>query len=312
MSRVKINNKVIVIVGPTASGKTGLAVRLARKFKGEIISADSRQVYQGMDIGTGKDLAIYGQGKNKIKYHLIDVASPQEIFDLAQWLTAAKKALADIVSQGKLPIIVGGTGLYVQALVDGYQLSSARPNFSLRQELGKLNLRQLQERIKKANLVFFNRLNNSEKNNKRRLERYLEILNQGEKNNFKKVKSDYDFLILGITWPKAELKKRIHQRLLTRLEKEGMVEEVKKLHNQGVSWQRLESSGLEYKFIAQYLQEKLNYEEMVKKIEIASRQYAKRQMTWLRRWEKQGATIKWINDFSSLVATTNKFLIEKN
>ncbi|HOZ55909.1 MAG TPA: tRNA (adenosine(37)-N6)-dimethylallyltransferase MiaA, partial [bacterium] len=297
--------KVIVIVGTTSSGKTKLGVKMARKYNGEIISADSRQVYKGMDVGTGKDLKEY-KIKSKIKnqkskitnipYHLIDVADPKETFDLAQWYKMAQAALSDIIDRGKMPIVVGGAGLYAQALVDGYSLSDVKPDDVLRKKLEKKNKEELFEMLKKINSVFVCKLNNSEKNNKRRLIRYIEILNQ-ERSRYaaKKKNNKYDFEIFGLTYPREELKQRIYKRLMDRLEKEDMVGEVRGLHKRGLSWEKMESFGLEYKFVSQYLQKKLSYDEMVKKLYIATCQYAKRQMTWLKRWEKQGAKINWIS-----------------
>lgn len=289
--------KVVAIVGTTASGKTKLGVAMARKFNGEIISADSRQVYKGMDVGTGKDLVEYKKKEKnkivKIPYHLIDIAEPKDKFDLAQWYKMAQAALEDITARGKLPIVVGGTGLYVQALVDGYNLSEIKPDEELRKKLEKRSKEELLKKLEKINLSFVKKLNNSEKNNKRRLIRYIEIFTQG--GNSTKVKNDkYEFEIIGVTFSKEELKKRIYKRLVDRLEREGMIEEIKFLHKQGLSWERLESFGLEYRFISQYLQKKLDYEEMVNKLFVATCQYAKRQMTWLKRWEKQGAKIDWL------------------
>ena len=299
--------KAIVIVGTTASGKTALAVDLACKFNGEVVSADSRQVYKHMDIGTGKDLAEYtikseiGNRKSEITipYHLIDVVHPNVPFDLAKWLDGAKLALKDICAREKLPVIAGGTGLYVQALVDGFNLSSQGEDKELRLELEKKNKEELFNMLLDLDEKFANKLNNSERNNKRRLIRYIEINKQGEmiKDNGVKKNNEYEYLIIGIEWPREIIKERIHKRLIDRLEKEDMVGEVVRLHDEEkVSWKRLESFGLEYKFIAQYLQKKFTYDEMVEKLDIASGQYAKRQMTWLRRWEKQGTKIFWINN----------------
>ncbi len=308
--------KVIVIVGTTASGKTKLGVELARKYNGEIVSADSRQVYRGMDVGTGKDLKEYATKlkveSEKLKevvipYHLIDVADPKDKFDLAQWYKMAKSAIDDIISRGKLPIVVGGTGLYAQALVDGYNLNDVKPDGKLRNQLERRNIDELFRMLSGLNFAFANKLNNSEKNNKRRLIRYIEILSKGRKQEMsRKGNDEYDFEIIGVTYPKEELKKRIYQRLIDRLEKEDMIGEVKRLHKQGLSWERLESFGLEYKFIAQYLQDKLDYDETVNKIYIASCQYAKRQMTWLKRWEGQGRGISWYDNIKDLDSFVKK------
>lgn len=314
-------NKIIVVLGPTSSGKTKLGVCLARKFNGEIVSADSRQVYQGMDIGTGKDLCEYkikkSAGKSKagekmkiIPYHLIDVVRPEVKFSLAQYQKLAFRAIEDILRRGKMPIIVGGTGLYLQALVDNYVLSAARPDRKLRTELEKKSAAEVYQILKGINSKFSERLNVSEKKNKRRLIRYLEVC---QTKNVKPssgnlASKNYSFLLIGLNWKRKILNKRIYERLIKRLEKEDMTGEVKKLRKAGVSWKRLESFGLEYKFISLYLQEKLNYEAMVEKLFIASRQFAKRQMTWFKRWERQGRKIHWIKDQKEAEKLAEKFL----
>ena len=309
---LKNNNKIIVVLGTTASGKTKLGVDLARKFNGEIISADSRQVYRGMDVGTGKDLDEY---KN-IPYHLIDVVNPNTKFSLAKYQKLAFGAIDDILKRGKTPIIVGGTGLYLQAVVDNYNLSGARPDKELREKLERKSAGELFLELKKINSKFAERLNESERKNRRRLIRYIEIMQDkgAEKKGVshpigcETPKAKYDFLLLGLTWPRETLKERIYKRLMERLEKENMVGEVKELHKDGVSWKRLESFGLEYKYISLYLQGKLDYEEMVEKLNIAIRQFAKKQMTWFRRWEKQGRKINWVKDGEEAEKLVREFL----
>lgn len=330
--------KIIVIIGPTSSGKTALAVALACKLNGEIISADSRQVYKYMDVGTGKDLGEYRVSSDEcrmsndefrmtndecrvlnneddkfkkniltldtqhstfvnIPYHLIDVVHPNEKYDLAKWLTAAQTAIIDISKRGRLPIVAGGSGLYAQALVDGFALSTQGQDSELRASMEKKNADELFAVLSGIDKKFAERLNNSERNNARRLIRYIEICGQGEniKKSGKKQDNPYDCLLLGISRPLDVLRERIHKRLIERLEKEDMIGEVRGLHyKQGVSWVRLESFGLEYKFIARYLQGKMDYDDMTEKLNIAIRQYAKRQLTWLKRWEKQGARINWL------------------
>lgn len=288
--------KVLVLLGPTASGKTVLGVRLALRYKGEIVSADSRQVYKGMDIGSGKDLGEYKVGKKVVPYHLIDVVSPNTEFNLAKYQKLALKAMADIIKRGKLPIIVGGTGLYLQALVDNYRLSSVKPDLGKRRELEALSREELFQRLEKLKPDFAHKLNNSDKNNPRRLVRYLEILEQGSSLEMKK-ESPYDFLILGLTYPDEVLRERIIKRINNRLEQEDMLGEVKRLHAEGVSWRRLLSFGLEYKFLSQYLLGKLDYENMVRKLSDASYRFAKRQKTWFKRWEKQGRVIESVSSF---------------
>jgi len=303
-------SKVLVILGTTASGKTKLGVSLALEFKGEIISADSRQVYKGLDVGTGKDLAEYKvKGKNT-PYHLIDVASPKTKFDLAKYQKAAFAAIEKILCKGKLPIIVGGSGLYLQALVDNYQLSAIRPDVQKRKEREKKFAAELFEELSKLKPDFAARLNNSDKNNPRRLVRYLEIAEAGGSRD-KKREPLYDFLLLGLTWPDQALRERIEFRILERLEKEGMVAEVQRLHEAGLSWQRLKSFGLEYKFISQHLLGELSYQEMIAKLSFASYRFAKRQKTWFKRWQSQGARIEWIKDRPGATEKIKRWLARK-
>lgn len=325
MAKQDIKPKLLVILGPTSSGKTSLAVKLAMKFNGEIVSADSRQVYRGMDIGTGKDLeefTVIPEGARnerliesrykcisremlslrsaplqhdiiKIPHHLIDVVSPKKRFNLADYQRLAFKAIDDILARGKLPILVGGSGLYLQAVVDNYLLSGAKPNSGLRKESEKMTSERLFSMLKRQAPNFAKRLNQSDKNNKRRLIRYLEIVRQGSM----EIKTDnkkYQALIIGINLPPKELKERIKNRLIDRLENQDLIGEVRRLHQQGLSWKKLESFGLEYKFVSLYLQKKLDYEEMVEKLNRAINQFARRQKSWFRRWEKQGTKINWV------------------
>jgi tRNA dimethylallyltransferase len=298
-------SKILVIVGPTASGKTSLAVDLARKFNGEIISADSRQVYRGMDIGTGKDLEAYGE----VPYHLIDIVEPNETFDLAQFKKLAEAAISEVLSRDKLPIVVGGTGLYVEALIDNFQLAEVKANSKLRDELEAKATDEIFEIIQANNPSFAAKINHSDVNNKRRLIRYAEVL-LGSGQMSQKGESGYEPLIIGLNWPKEELRERIEARLMDRLDNQEMVEEVNDLNRQGVSWERLESFGLEYKFIAWYLQEKVDEEQMIDRLKKASWQFAKRQLTWLRRWQRSGAKITWCEsgDFTDLDRQVTKFL----
>jgi len=309
-----MKNKVIVILGPTASGKTKLGVELAAKYDGEIISADSRQVYLGMDIGTGKDLGDFRFKIDDLKfidipYHLIDVVEPSEKFDVMKFVKLANEAIADILKRGKLPIVVGGTGFYLQSLVDGVDFSHSGGDEKLRKELEGLSKEELLEKLFKLKKNFAEKLNQSERSNKRRLIRYMEIaITEPEALDKKegKRRSKYDFAIFGVKRPKEVLLERIKKRLKDRLENEGMIEEVSRLNNEGVSWRVLESFGLEYKYIALYLQEKISYEEMVERLNIAIRQYSKRQMTWFRRWEKMGAEIKWVESINEIYPSSSR------
>ncbi len=306
MSRVVIHKpKVLVILGPTASGKTSLGVKLASKLKGEIISADSRQVFRGMDIGTGKDLGEYG----KIPYHLIDVANPEEEFNLAKYQKLAGKAIKDILSRGKLPIIVGGTGLYLQAIVDGYDLDKNVPDPKRRAELTAMSVSELYKILEKEKPEFANSINNSDKNNPRRLIRYIEIMESGvTPKKISKKTTPYDFLLLGLQQDDEVMRARIIKRLKDRLDNENMIGEIESLIDNGVSLSRLNDFGLEYRHIAWYLQDKLTYDEMVERLGIAIYRFAKRQKTWFKRWQKQGRVINWVNNLEEAVKIVKKWL----
>jgi tRNA dimethylallyltransferase len=291
----KANNLVLVILGPTSSGKTKLAVSLAFKHKGEIVSADSRQVYKGMDIGTGKDLKDYKIRGEKIPYHLIDIVSPKTSFNLVKYQKKAINTISDILKRKKLPILVGGSGLYLQAVVDNYSLSETKIDKERRNYLESLRVNDLYLKLKKLNPSFAKHLNNSDRNNKRRLIRYFEIIEDGE-TIFKKEKDLFKFLIIGLNPEKEDLRKKIKKRLKERLDKENMIGEIKKLKEQGVTWKRLKSFGLEYKYISQYLLKEISYQEMENSLYLAICQLAKRQYSWFRRWEKQGRKIQWFKN----------------
>lgn len=299
--------KILVVLGPTSSGKTSLAVKLARKYNGEIVSADSRQVYRGMDVGTGKDLAEYGKGKNKVPYHLIDVVSPDESFDLAQYQKLAFRAIDDILKRKKLPILVGGSGLYLQAVVDNYRLNLNKPDVKRRKELESLSKDQLLSRLNKLKEGFAKSLNNSDRNNPRRLVRYLEILEQGEDKASIGPKL-YNSLVLGLDLDDRVLRQRIKNRIVKRLEEENMLGEVDGLHDKGLSWQRLSSFGLEYRFLSYYLTEKIDYDEMLEKLEAATWRFARRQRVWFRRWQKQGQKVNWVNNIGEASVLVEKFI----
>lgn len=289
------NNKLLVIVGPTATGKTKLAVKLARLFNGEIVSADSRQVYKGMDVGTGKDLSdfTFAPGES-IPYHCIDIVSPRTDFNAAKYLKCARKAIDDIIKRDKLPILAGGSGLYFQSLVDGYDFSHIAPDKTLRNRLEKKSVVELQQTLKKLDPSLQGIITN-----KRYLIRYIEILSSSPKSLHEalhKQGSGYNCLVIGMKMPREQIIKKIDRRLIERLHHENMVQEVYDLHYKDkISWKRLESFGLEYKFISQYLQNKLTESQMIGKLAIAIHQFAKRQMSWLRRWERQGQKINWVS-----------------
>ena len=300
--------KIIVILGPTASGKSDLAIQLAKLFNGEIISADSRQVYKGMNLGTGKvekdkkpKNQYYSQG---VKHYLLDIVSPKKYFSLADFLKLADKAVKEIFKKGKLPIICGGTGLYISALIEGWQLPKVKPNKRLREKLGKKSKEELFQLLKDLDPQKAKKI---DKNNRPRLIRAIEIASILEKvPALVKKPPDWDILIIGIKKDRQELKNLISQRLEKRLNL-GMISEVKNLKKQGVSSQRLEGFGLEYRFLNRYLEEKISFEEMKKQLLKEINNYAKRQMTWFRKIKN----VHWVEKPEKAVDLTKKFLNEK-
>lgn len=297
--------KLLVVLGPTASGKSDLAIQLAQKFKGEIISADSRQVYKGMNIGTGKvprdkNTKYYSSG---IRHYLLDVADPKEYFSVVRYQELALESINNIFKKGKLPILCGGTGLYISAIIEGWQFPQVPPNYQLRQELEQLDTNELFEKLAKLNPQ---RAAIIDKNNRRRLIRALEILSQQKTiTPLQKNPPPWDILILGIKKDKEELKKLIKLRLEKRL-KEGMIKEVEQLKENGVSSKRLEDFGLEYRWLNRYLEKKINYEEMVDSLFRDIYHYAKRQMTWF----KKISNVNWIFNEEEAIKLVSKFLSE--
>lgn len=289
------NNKIIVILGPTSSGKTALSIKLAKKGvpfgSGEVVSADSRQVYKGMDIGSGKITKKEMQG---VPHHLLDVANPKRRFSVAQYQKLALKAIRNIQKKNKIPFIVGGTGFYIQSIVDGVVPPEVKPDWKLRKELEKKSNEELFDILKNKDP---RRAETIDKNNPRRLIRALEIVLTTKKPiPALKPKHMFDVLQIGIMKSKDELSKNIKSRLLKRL-KQGMIKEVENLKKSGLSYKRLEEFGLEYRYVAQYLQNKIDYKTMVEKIQKESEHYVARQITWFKRDPR----IKWIkNDQNSL------------
>lgn len=281
----KTKPKILVIVGPTASGKSALGVKLAKQKNGEIVSADSRQVYRGMNIGSGK---ITKREMKSIPHHLLDVVDPKKTFSVAQYQKLAHQAIADILNRGKLPIVVGGTGFYIQSIVDNIILPEVPPNPTLRKKLAKLSTLELYTILAELD---GKRAKTIDKENPARLIRAIEIATALGKVPKVKSKPLYEVEIIGINPNEKTLKQKIHTRLLTRL-KSGMIAEVKKLHAGGLSWKKLEAFGLEYRYVAQFLQNKLTKTEMIATLETAIFQYAKRQMTWFKRDKR----IKWITN----------------
>ncbi len=328
--------KIIVILGPTSSGKTDLSIKLAKKLDGEIISADSRQVYKGMNIGTGK---VTKKEMAGIPHYLLDVANPKTRFSVAQYQKLALRAIKNIQNLpaqagknspptnfesqnkfgskkisnsklvgGKIPFLVGGTGFYIQSVADGIVIPEVKPDWRLRKKLEKLTTEQMFKKLKELDPK---RAKSIDKHNPRRLIRALEIVLKSKRPVGSLSHSErFKTLFLGIKKDQKELNGLIKKRLLKRLD-EGMINEVKRLHKSGISFKRLEEFGLEYRYVAQYLQGKLNYNEMVTKLEKEIEHYAKRQMTWFKRDKR----IHWINPhtkkkLNEVVKLCKNFLIE--
>ncbi len=297
----KPNQKIIVILGPTATGKSDLAVHLAKKFNGEIVSADSRQVYRGLDIGSGK---ITKKEMAGIPHHLLDVASPKTTYTAQTYKKDAQKALNTIYKTQHIPIVVGGTGLYIDALIDGVVFPEVPPNPSLRKKLEKKSTEHLFLLLKKKDSL---RAKTIDQHNRRRLIRALEIIEKLGKIPALKKKGLFAPLHIGLTLPIPELKKKIHTRLLARMKK-GMVKEILKLRKSGVSWKRFAELGLEYKYVSLFLQKKLSKKEMLEKLETEIVHYAKRQMTWFKRDPR----IQWfrpMKDVRNIEKRVKQFLV---
>lgn len=297
MAKNKLS-KIIVVAGPNASGKSDLGVQIAKKIGGEVISADSRQVYRGMDIGTGKTTKKEMAG---IPHHLLSITSPKRGFNISHFKKLAEKKIKEIIARGHVPVIVGGTGFWTDTLVYDFNLPEVRPDKKLRAELEKQSVEKLFSRLKKLDPE---RADSIDRKNKRRLVRALEIVLLSKKPVPKLKKAPkYDTLFIGIKKDKKELESRIYKRLLKRLDR-GMIEEVKKLHKSGVSWKRLDDFGLEYRFISRYLRGRLTYDEMVTQLFSAIKKYAKRQMTWFKR----NKSINWVKSAEAALGLTELFL----
>jgi len=290
----------IVITGPTATGKTQLAVQLAHKLSGEIISADSRQVYRGMDIGTGKDLSDYNYKGVSIPYHLIDIVAPMEKYNVAQFQRDFQRVYSDITKRNKLPILCGGTGFYIKAMLMDFQLPNTEPDKQLRQKLEHWKLENL---INELEAISPGSSANTPVDTKRRVIRAIEVAKSrgGEKEDWKKVTGKWrpgnsnfqNTTVIGIEYPREVIRQRITKRLYSRLNN-GMIEEVEALLIGGVTHHRLDILGLEYRFISRFLKGEYSKDEMTGLLNTAIHQFAKKQMTFFRNMEKNGIKIHWI------------------
>lgn len=283
------NHKIIAITGPTATGKTALAVKLAEKFNGEIISVDSRQVYKFMDLGTGKDLSEYGT----TPYHLIDIAHPKETFNLFDFLEMVKIAMQDIFERNKLPILCGGTPLYLNAILQKYQLSKVDENEELRATLDNMSLDELIDYLKQLSLDSFLALNSDDQINKLRIRRQIELISLQKSQSYSPW-PEFDALVLGVQYSREVVRNRVEIRLKERLANK-MIDEVKFLHEEeNISYEKLERFGLEYREIAKFLQHQVTYEEMYSTLLNKIRQFVKRQDIFFRKMEREGVKINWV------------------
>jgi len=294
--------KLIVVLGPTSSGKSDIAVQLAKKFNGEVISADSRQVYRGLDIGSGKITKAEMRG---VPHYLLDVANPKRQFSVADFKKQADKAIADILSSGKLPILCGGTGFYIQAVVDGIVLPEVKPDEKLRARLEKKTAKELLVILKKLDA---RRAKEIDKDNPRRLIRAIEIAKAlGKVPTIKRRAFDsWEVLQIGLDLPDKKLKERIHARFLKRM-RQGMVAEVRNLHAKGLSWKRMHALGLEYRCLSEYIKNgEKDRDKLQSCIETGNWHYARKQRMWFKRDKR----INWFkpNEIGKIKKLTQGFL----
>ena len=284
-------NPLVCIIGTTATGKTRLAVALASQINGEILSADSRQVYRGMDLGTGKDLEDFTFQDKTIPYHLIDIANAGEEYNVFRYKKDFSTAYNSIIKNGRTPILCGGSGMYVDAIINDYKLDSVPQNLPLREKLDSLSLDELSKYLKSIRKLH----NTTDISNKERCIRAIEIEEFYRKDdNSAHINQLYNSIIFGIKFDRAIIRSRITNRLSNRLDN-GMVEEVTNLLNQGVNPEMFKFYGLEYKYLTQFILGEISRKEMFEKLNIAIHQFAKRQETWWRRMEKRGTKILWID-----------------
>jgi tRNA dimethylallyltransferase len=292
----KIN--LLVICGPTASGKTSLAVALAAHFGGEIISADSRQVYRGLDIGSGKDLHEYSTGKVAIPFHCIDIADPREIYTLFHYQYDFYSAFNEVLSRQAMPVLCGGTGLYIEAVLKGYRIPQVPEDRVLRDRLMRLTREELEAMLQSLDQEIFSA---TDRSSKKRVVRSIEVAQSSKNGHFTAADVPPQViirpLVLCTRWPRSVLTERIDKRLHLRFS-QGMVDEVKSLRQSGVPDERLTMLGMEYKYITLYLRGELDYQSMVEKLRYAIHRLAKRQVTWFRGMERRGSTVHWIDEAS--------------
>ena len=284
-------SSLVVVLGPTATGKTNLAVKIASKYNGEIISADSRQIYKDMNIGTGKDLCEYKLNNKTIPYHLIDILEPNNNYSVFQFKNDFFNIYNSLIIKNVIPVLCGGTGLYIESILLNYQMSSVPPNYLLRKQLESKTIKDL---TKQLQLINFKLYDENYHITKRRLIRSIEIMQSKKMINDKNNNCNIDRpLVFGLNIDRKQLLVNIQARLEKRLQ-EGMIDEVQSLINKGIDLNRLKYFGLEYKFVGKYLYDEIKYDEMVEKLNYAINKFSKRQMTFFRRMEKRGINIVWV------------------
>ena len=297
-------DRLLIVTGPTATGKTSFSARLADRLGFEIISADSRQVYRKMDIGTGKDLADYMVDGKPVPFHLIDIAEPGYRYNVFEYQRDFLEAWKDIRARNKSALVSGGSGMYIDSIVRGYRLIKVPPDENLRKELDGMSLNQLKKKLESYKKLH----NTSDIDNAKRAIRAIEIqeyyLHNPEADD---TFPDFNSLIIGISFDRESRRKRITERLKTRLE-EGMLDEVRSLLSSGLDAEDLIYYGLEYKYLTMHIKGELTYTEMFTRLETAIHQFAKRQMTWFRGMERRGYKIHWLDGYMSIEEKISKAL----
>lgn len=315
-------NKILVILGPTATGKTDLALNLAEKFNGELVSCDSRQVYKGLDIGAGKYPSVTGKAKseklkkangyweiNGIKVWMYDVVSPKKQYSVFNYVKDASRIIDDILKRKKLPIVVGGTGLYLKALLEGFSNLAIPVNEKLRKKLSRLSLEQLQKKLQKLSPQKWERMNNSDQQNPRRLVRYIELASTdftSEESLRVTFRGGFNTLKIGLTASREILYKSADRRVVSRINS-GMIEETKSLHKIDLSFKRMKQLGLEYGVLADFLQGRIKKKELIKIMRAKIHGFIRRQHTWFKK--EKGVT--WFNISDKRFVNTVEELVSK-
>ena len=301
--------KIIAVTGPTATGKTRLGVGLARRFGGEIVSADSRQVYRGLNIGTGKDLLEYGSGQDAVPYHLIDTQDPHYDYNLMEFQLDATRAILDIHARNKIPFLVGGSPLYVDSLIRNYRLPGGPPNQEQRTGFRTKTIPELLDILMTENPDTFETF--KDRSNPTRIIRAIEIARYG-RTNTDTPGLDAEWLVIGSLFDRKEIHARIEARLDARLA-EGMLDEARTLHANGLGWDRFDYFGLEYRYMARHLQDTITLKERRDSLLAKIRQFARRQDIWFRKMEREGINIYWIKngDYAEAEQLAETFLADK-